>query len=129
MGQRTNGMGGDADFIGHAFDVADRATDHFPRLHRLIPRRLRRDRRIAGVLRDFLNRQAHFVNRRGDHVSHFLLASGAFSGVIHNLGHLAHRRAQAFAGGQHFADHVALTVEEAIEPPRQIAQFIGAAGI
>ncbi|MNL85035.1 hypothetical protein D3C87_2132030 [compost metagenome] len=69
------------------------------------------------------------MNRRGDHVSHFLLASGAFSSVIHNLGHLAHRRAQAFAGGQHFADHVALAVEKAIEAARQITQFIGAAGI
>ncbi|MNR08910.1 hypothetical protein D3C85_1250880 [compost metagenome] len=90
---------------------------------------MRSDRRIAGVLRNLLHGQAHFVDGGGDHVGHFLLAAGAFSGVIHNLGHLAHRDAQTLAGGQHFANHVSLTIEKAIEPARQIAQLIGAAGI
>ncbi|MNY36121.1 hypothetical protein D3C86_1705880 [compost metagenome] len=37
MGQRPDRSGGNADFVGHALNMPDRATDHFPRLHRLIP--------------------------------------------------------------------------------------------
>ncbi|MNG30152.1 hypothetical protein D3C84_1157110 [compost metagenome] len=65
----------------------------------------------------------------GNHVGHFLLTPGAFGGVVHHLGHLADGGAQTLTGGQHFADHLALTVEESIEAARQITQLIGAAGI
>ncbi|MNY24996.1 hypothetical protein D3C86_1587460 [compost metagenome] len=40
MGQFTHRCGRNADFVRHAFDMADRATHHFPCLHRLIPSRL-----------------------------------------------------------------------------------------
>lgn len=102
---------------------------HFPCLQRLIASVLRSDGCIAGVLRDFLHSQAHFMDRRGDHVGHFLLTPGALGRVIHHPRHLADRCAQLLAGGQHFTDHVALTVEEAIEAASQITQLIGAAGI
>ncbi|MNR45650.1 hypothetical protein D3C85_1645220 [compost metagenome] len=69
------------------------------------------------------------MDSSGHHVGHFLLAAGAFSGVVHNSGHLPHSRAQTFAGGQHFADHVALAIQEPIETASQIAQLIGATGI
>ncbi|MNG22711.1 hypothetical protein D3C85_1687120 [compost metagenome] len=69
------------------------------------------------------------MHRGGDHVGHFLLAPGAFGGVVHHPRHLPDSSAQLFAGGKHFTDHVALTVEEPIEATRQIAQLIGATGI
>ncbi|MNN29532.1 hypothetical protein D3C81_1431400 [compost metagenome] len=129
MRQFTHRRCRDADFPGHAFNVTDRSTHHFPRLHRFVAGGLRCERRIAGVLRDVLHGQAHFVNRGGDHVGHFLLTTRALGGVIHHPRHLADSRAQAFTGGQHFADHVALAVEESIEATGQITQLIGAAGI
>ncbi|MNP18522.1 hypothetical protein D3C76_1110070 [compost metagenome] len=129
MRQFTHSAGGDTDFVGHAFNVPNRSTHHFPCLHRLIPSRLRGDRRVAGVLGDLLNGQAHFMDCSGDHVGHFLLATGAFGGVIHNPCDLADSSAQSFAGGQHFTDHVALAVEKAIEPTGQVAQFVGSTGI
>ncbi|MNR41527.1 hypothetical protein D3C85_1599220 [compost metagenome] len=75
MRQLAHGSGGNADFIGHAFDVPDRTADHFPRLHCLITSSLRSHGSITCVLRDLLHRQAHFVDGGGDHVGHFLLSA------------------------------------------------------
>ncbi|MNW18733.1 hypothetical protein D3C71_2184100 [compost metagenome] len=69
------------------------------------------------------------MNSGGDHIGHFLLPAGTFGGVVHHSRHLPHRRAQSVAGGQHFANHVALAVQEPIKAPGQIAQLIGASGI
>ncbi|MNI35323.1 hypothetical protein D3C73_893450 [compost metagenome] len=40
MRQLPNCTSGHADFIGHAFDVADRPADHFPRQQRFVTRSL-----------------------------------------------------------------------------------------
>ncbi|MNF50481.1 hypothetical protein D3C84_317780 [compost metagenome] len=114
------------DLAGHALDMHDGAPYHFTGLQGFVPRGLRGQRGVAGVLRDVLHGQAHLVHGGGDHIGHFLLAPCPIRRIVHNLSNLADGRAQAFAGGEHFADEVTLALYEAVKAAGQVAQFIGA---
>ncbi|MNZ35896.1 hypothetical protein D3C78_533030 [compost metagenome] len=113
-----------ANLAGHALDMGNRAAYHFAGLQRFGARGFRRHGSVTGVLRNVLHGQAHLMHGSGDHFGHFLLAVGTFGGVLYHLRHLRYRRAQAFAGVQHFANQVTLAVEKAVEATGQVAQLV-----
>ncbi|MNQ57954.1 hypothetical protein D3C85_721260 [compost metagenome] len=115
-----------ANLAGHALDMGNRAAYHFAGLQRFGARGFRRHGSVTGVLRNVLHGQAHLVHGGGDHIGHFLLAPCPIRRIVHNLSNLADGRAQAFAGGEHFADEVTLALYEAVKAAGQVAQFIGA---
>ncbi len=116
-----------ADVAGHPLDMGDGLAHHRARLHGLAARTLRRLRRVAGVARDLLHGQPHFMHGRGDHIGHLVLAPGTPGGIVHHMRHLPHRRAQLLTGFQHIADQTAQAADEAVEATRQVAQLVGPA--
>ncbi len=124
LGQLGDRLRRFADIARHAFNTLDRMPHHLTRLQGFVARRLRGLCSIAGVAGNVLHGQAHFVYGGGDHFGHFLLATGAFGGVVHNPGHLLHRPVQALGCAQHLADQAALAVEKTVEPARQVTQFV-----
>lgn len=100
--------------IGHAFNMLDRATDRPAPASSHPARSARRACRITSVLRNLLHGETHFMNGGGNHVSHFLLTARTLTGKFSPLPSPPAPR-QTLAGGQYFADHPALAIEETIE--------------
>ena len=122
IGHRAGGL---ADVARHPLDMPDRLADHLTRLERLAAGALGGLRRIAGVARDLLHGEPHFVHGGRHHVGHLMLPPGTHRGVVHHPRHLADRTAQLFAGLEHIADKAAQAADEPIEATRQVAEFVG----
>ncbi len=105
--------------------MPDRLAHYLTRLQRLAARALGSLRRIAGVTRDLLHGEPHFVHRSGHHVGHLVLPPGTHRGVVHHPCHLADRAAQLLAGLEHIADKAAQAADETVEATRQVAEFVG----
>ncbi len=100
---------------------------HGMRLHGFAARPLRGLRRVAGVTRDLLHRQPHFMHSGGNHIGHLVLATSTPCRVVDHLRHLPYRATQLFAGMQHVSDQLAQAADETVETTRQIAQLVGPA--